>query len=46
MTVDYAALVTAVTTGLTPALAAGLGLAGTIIAIRMGYRFFKSFAKG
>lgn len=46
MTVDYAAMVTSITGQLTPALTAGLGIAGIVLGVKVGYRFFKSFAQG
>ena len=46
MTVDYAALATSVSSQLAPALLAALGIAGAVIGVKLGFRFFKSFAKG
>jgi hypothetical protein len=46
MTVDYSALTSSITSQLGPALIAALGIAGTVLGIKYGYRFFRSFSKG
>jgi hypothetical protein len=46
MTVDYSALTTSITSQLGPALIAALGIAGTILGIKYGFRFFRSFSRG
>jgi hypothetical protein len=45
MTIDYAPIVTALTTQLGTALTAGLGVMGIILGVQVGIRFFKSFTK-
>jgi hypothetical protein len=46
LTVDYTTLTSSITSQLGPALIAALGIAGTILGIKFGYRFFRSFSKG
>lgn len=46
LVVDYAALAVKIFSQLSPALAAALGVAGVVLGVKYGYRFFKSFAKG
>lgn len=45
MTVDYTAIGDAITAQLTAALPIALGLAGTILAVTVGVKLFKRFAK-
>jgi len=45
MTVDYAALVDAVTVQLTAALPEGLTLMGIILGVTVGIKFLRRFAK-
>lgn len=42
---DLSIASTAITTELTPALAAAMPIAGTIIAVGVGYKMFKHFVK-
>lgn len=42
---DLSIASTAITTELTPALAAAMPIAGTIIAVSVGYKMFKHFVK-
>ncbi|MRR55329.1 MAG: hypothetical protein EG822_12615 [Deltaproteobacteria bacterium] len=42
---DLSAAATAITAELTPALAAAMPIAGTIIAVGVGYKLFRRFVK-
>jgi hypothetical protein len=43
--VDFAAIVTDITTAITPAIVAAVGLGVSIYAVRLGWRFVKSLGK-
>lgn len=45
MTIDYAAIATAVTDQLSDVMPVVLGITGTILAIGVGIKLFKRFAK-
>lgn len=45
MTIDYAAIVTSLTSGLGVAITAAVGVGASILVAKMGWRFFKSFTK-
>jgi len=45
MVIDYAALATTLATGLGVAVTAAIGVGASILIAKMGWRFFKSFAK-
>lgn len=46
MTIDYATIVTDMTTAATPAVAAGVGFMAVVLAVIVGVKLFKRFSKG
>jgi hypothetical protein len=46
LVVDYSTLTSSITSQLGPALVAALGIAGAILGVKYGFRFFRSFSKG